>query len=70
MSTIAMKDLLNEMQKIDDDLIDILCGLLFLRLLLNRHKTMHKATEHFCDPAERSKYTAEVMELMKHFKND
>ena len=33
MSSIAMKDLLIEMEKADDDIIDIACGLAFLHLL-------------------------------------
>lgn len=64
MSTIAMKDLLLEMTKIDDDIIDIACGLLFLRLLLKRWGSMEEATNHFCDPADRGFYLKKVQILM------
>ena len=68
MSSIAMKDLLQEMEKSDDDLIDISCGLAFLNLLLKRHKTIEHATEHFCDPADRKFYLSRVMNYMEVFK--
>ena len=67
MSTIAMKDLLKDMENIDDDLIDIICGLLFLRLLLSRWKDVKKATEHFCDPAEKKSYLQRVTNCMRIF---
>jgi hypothetical protein len=67
MSTIAMKDLLQEMEKQDDDMIDILCGLLFLRLLLKRWKTHEEATAHFCDPNDRSFYLGKVTQYMRIF---
>ena len=67
MSSIAMEDLLIAMPSIDDDLIDIVCGIAFLRLLLRRHKTIKKATEHYCDPADREKYVPRVQELMQEF---
>lgn len=60
MSGIAMKDLLYEMENVDDDLIDIACGILFLRLLLKRWGTMRKATEHYCDPNDRHFYMNKV----------
>jgi len=65
MSSIAMKDLLLNMETKDDDLIDILCGLLFLRLLLKRHKTIDEATNHFCDPADKDFYLKRVHKYMK-----
>ena len=68
MSSIAMKDLLQEMEKLDDDIIDITCGLTFLHLLLKRHKTIEHATEHFCDPNDRSFYLPRVMNYMEVFK--
>lgn len=64
MSTIAMKDLLLSMRDIDDDLVDIVCGLAFLRLLLKRWKTIEKATAHFCDPNDRSFYIDRVKRYM------
>jgi len=36
MTSIAMKDLLQEMEKQDDEIIDILCGVAFLYLLEKR----------------------------------
>ena len=65
MSSVAMKDLLLEMEKKDDDLIDICCGILYLRLLLKRHKTLEAATAKFCDPKDRSFYVDRVLEHMK-----
>jgi len=67
MSSIAMKDLLWEMEKIDDDLIDIICGIAFLRLLRKRWKTMEEATNHFCDPDDRSFYLDRVKRYMATF---
>ena len=66
MTTIAMKDLLLEMQKADDDMIDIACGILFLRLLLKRHKTEDAATARYCDPRDRGFY----IDRMKRFKKE
>lgn len=66
MTSIAMKDLLNEMQRQDDDLIDIVCGILFLRLLLKRHKTEDAATARYCDPRDRGFY----IDRMKRFKKE
>ena len=68
MSSIAMKDLLQEMERADDDLIDIACGISFLHLLLKRHKTIESATEHFCDPNDISFYIPRVLDYMKEFK--
>jgi len=68
MSAIAMKDLLQEMEKQDDDLIDIACGLAFLHLLLKRHKTMEAATAKFCDPNDRDFYVSRVVNYMEVFK--
>jgi len=68
MSSIAMKDLLQEMEKADDELIDIACGLAFLHLLLDRHKTIVHATEHFCDPKDIMFYIPRVLKYMEEFK--
>jgi len=65
MSSIAMKDLLLTMDQIDDDFIDIVCGLAFLRLLLKRHGTQEQATKHFCDPDDRGYYWDRVRHFMK-----
>ena len=67
MSSIAMKDLLQEMAKADDEIIDISCGGAFLHLLLERHKTIEAATAKFCDPKDRGFYVDKVMQYMKIF---
>jgi len=67
MSSIAMKDLLQAMTDTGDDLIDIACGLAFLRLLLGRHKTLEAATNKYCDPADRGFYFDRVLSYMKVF---
>lgn len=67
MSGIAMKDLLQEMEKKDDDMIDICCGILFLRLLLLRHGNITDATGKFCDPKDRSFYVQRVINRMQEF---
>lgn len=64
MSTIAMKDLLLSMRDIDDDMVDIVCGIAFLRLLLKRWKMTEKATKHFCDPNDRGFYWDRVKRYM------
>jgi hypothetical protein len=68
MSGIAMKDLLQEMEKADDETVDIACGLAFLHLLLQRHKTIEAATAKFCDPKDRDFYIKRVVDYMKAFK--
>jgi membrane-bound lytic murein transglycosylase MltF len=65
MTSIAMKDLLQEMQKADDDMIDIACGVLFLRLLFKRHKSIEAATAKYCDPNDRGFYIDRVKKYMK-----
>ena len=65
MSTIAMKDLLQNMEWMDDDLVDIACGVAFLRLLLKRWSTVEEATNHFCDPADRGFYFNRVKQYME-----
>ena len=67
MSSIAMKDLLIEMEKADDDIIDIACGLAFLHLLLKRHKSFDNATAHFCDPNDKWFYVERMKKFMKAF---
>jgi hypothetical protein len=67
MSGIAMKDLLQSMKDNDEDLVDIVCGVLFLRLLLKRHKTIEKATETYCDPNDRHFYFEKVKGYMEVF---
>jgi membrane-bound lytic murein transglycosylase MltF len=65
MSKIAMFDLLVAMKAKDDDLIDIVCGVAFLRLLLKRWKTINEATLHFCDPKDRDFYLRRVRGYME-----
>ena len=67
MSSIAMKDLLIEMEKADDDIIDIACGLAFLHLLLKRHKSFDNATAHFCDPNDKWFYVERMRRFMREF---
>ncbi len=69
MSMIAMRDLWQTMQLQDDDMIDILCGLLFLRLLLRRHGSIEAATGHFCDPNDRDFYVERVKQYMEVFRD-
>lgn len=68
MSTIAMKDLLQEMEKNDDDLIDIACGCAFLYLLLKRHGSIEAATAKFCDPKDREFYIKRMLDYMRTFR--
>lgn len=68
MTSIAMRDLLTGMEKSDDDLADIACGILFLRLLLKRWKTIDEATAHFCDPQDRGFYIGRMNRYMKELK--
>jgi len=65
MTTIAMKDLLLSMETDDDDLADIACGILFLRLLYRRWGSVEKATEHYCSPADIEFYLPKVMALIE-----
>jgi len=68
MSSVAMKDLLWEMENVqEDETIDICCGILYLKLLLKRHLTVEKATGKYCDPNDREFYVPKVMRLMKEF---
>ncbi len=70
MSSIAMKDLLIEMEKVNDDLVDIVCGIAFLRLLLKRWGTIDEATIHFCDPAVRKDYLTKVKYYIDFYKKE
>ena len=64
MSNIAMKDLLQSMETVDDDMVDIVCGIAFLRLLLKRWGSIDEATAHYCDPADRGFYIKKVRQYM------
>lgn len=65
MTSIAMKDLLQEMEKKDDDVIDILCGISFLHLLRKRWGSIDEATQKYCDPKDRDFYLDKVKKYMK-----
>jgi len=67
MSKIAMMDLLQEMEKKDDDYIDIACGVLYMRILLRRFGSIEVATSKFCDPKDRDFYVDRVLKSMKGF---
>ena len=65
MSSIAMKDLLQEMSLTRSEWGDIFCGVAFLELLLFRHGTIEAATAKFCNPKDRSFYVERVLKYMK-----
>ena len=69
MSSIAMRELHRIMQKSDDDFADIACGLVFLRVLLKRWKTIEEATARFCDPKDRDFYLERVKRYMNSFRD-
>jgi len=69
MSSIAMKDLLQAMVG-NDDLIDIACGVAFLKLLYTRWGDIETATNHYCDPADRSFYMSRVRKYMREFEKE
>jgi len=69
MTTIAMKDLLNEMEKHDDDLIDISAGCAFLRTLKRRWGMPENIVKHYCDPKEQEKYWKKVQIAMDSLVN-
>jgi hypothetical protein len=70
MTRIAMMDLIQEMAQKDDDMIDICCGILFLRLLLKRHGSIEAATGHYCDPNDKPVYVPSVMRKMAEFSKE
>jgi len=70
MSSMAMFDLTAEMAIKNEDLVDIACGMAFLYLLLKRHKSIKKATEHFCDPKDKKMYLKRVKKYMKELSNE
>lgn len=67
MSSIAMEDLRLQMGAAGDDDLEILCGLLFLRLLYRRWGSIEEATNHYCDPADRGFYLDRVRNYMRSF---
>ena len=69
MTRIAMIDLLQQMERKDDDLVDICCGILFLRLLLQRWDSIETATAHYCDPNDRHFYVPAIMRKIREYDN-
>lgn len=70
MTTIAMKDLLLEMENSDDEFIDIVCGVAFLKVLLRRWGSIDDATMHYCDPKDRHFYVKRVADYIKKLKEN
>ena len=70
MSSIAMKDLLLEMENINGDEIDIACGLAFLLLLRKRWGSIEEATSRFCDPNDRHFYIDRAMKFKREFESE
>jgi len=68
MSSIAMEDLRQQMGSEDDDTVEIVCGLLFLRLLRRRWGAIEEATNHYCDPNDRGFYLDRVLGYMQLFR--
>ena len=64
-SSIAMQDLWLLMGQYDDELVDIVCGIAFLRLLLRRWGSINTATAHYCAPLDRNLYIDRVRNYMK-----
>ena len=69
MSKIAMMDLLLSMESNEDDTVDILCGVAFLKLLLKRHGSIEAATLKYCDPNDRHFYWDRVQKYMAELDN-
>lgn len=70
MTSIAMKDLLNVMDTPGKEIIGICCGVCFLKLLKDRHKTDIKALEKYCDPKDRSWYPEKVLKLAESYRKE
>ena len=68
MSMIAMKDLWLSMCDEGDEVVGIVCGILFIRLLKKRWGSDKEAISHFCDPKDRDFYIARVLGLMQEEK--
>lgn len=68
MSSVAMEDLRLLMGS--DDLTEILCGLLFLRLLKRRWGSVEEATKHYCDPKDVGFYVPRMLGYMREFAED
>lgn len=67
MTSIAMKDLHQEMVR--KPLIGIACGAAFASVLYDRWETIPRATEHFCNPADRAFYGNRVAAAMDRYKD-
>jgi membrane-bound lytic murein transglycosylase MltF len=70
LTSIAMKDLFQEMDKKGNEAIGILCGLAFIHLLLKRHKTISEVILHYCDPNDYEFYLQRIKDRMKELSND
>ncbi len=67
LTNIAFKDLRQDMERKNDDTIDILCGLAFLYLLKRRWGSEIEATLHYCDPAVKTDYLEKMQKAMANF---
>jgi len=65
MTSIAMKDLLLEME--NDNMVGTLCGIAFLWLLYKRHHSVEDATLKYCDPNDRHFYWKRVEKFVEEF---
>lgn len=70
MTTIAMRDLWLEMEKQDDDIVDIAIGILFLRLLKQRWGTEEVGIHYFCDPKDRNFWVPKVKIEMEKYRKE
>jgi len=65
LTSIAMKDLLQEMDKKGNEIIGILCGLAFIHLLIKRHGTVEEVVRHYCNPDDYDFYIMRIKNYMK-----
>ena len=71
MTSIAMKDLLLYMESHTDDIVDILVGLAFLKVLSTRwNKDEQRIAEKYCDPKDRDWYPAKALELAETYRRE
>ncbi len=70
LTNIAFKDLRQDMERKNDDTIDILCGLAFLYLLKRRWGSETEATLHYCDPAVKTDYLEKMKKAMAKFEKE
>jgi membrane-bound lytic murein transglycosylase MltF len=70
LTSIAMKDLHQEMDKKGNEVIGVLCGLAFIHLLIKRHKTVEEVIHHYCDPKDYDFYIQQIKAYMKELSDD